>query len=301
MSALDGAPRASFDKIEFPFTTRTARGEFRQHTHEFPKMAGGQPEKLGRRLWTFAFESPFHESNLYFPNLYPASLDALTDRFARGVTAELVVPEMGIIRAFITKFERRRRGAILSGEELSVEFLEDDLEPFRREALTSSAQASLAEAANDVRDEVDDARDHSEATIEPYRAPLGSLLDLVDSVLAIRDQVELYGARVGAQLTGIASACRELHELLKGPDLAPLREGLRSLWDAAYQIQSDLLSKGPGSQLTTYVTPTEMGVSQIAQALYGQAARGGEILSLNSNLDDPFAIDAGTTLIVYAA
>jgi len=304
MPVLEDAPRLSFDKIEFPFISRTATGDFRQHTHEFPKMAGGQPEKFGRKAWEFSFECEFHASNLYFPNLYPAALDALTERYTRGVTAELVVPEMGIIRAFITKFVRRRRSAILSGESLSVTFLEDDLEPFRR-AQTPVAQASLEDAADNVREQLlgfgADDRDFDEATIAPYREPLGRLLDLVDSVLAIRDQVELFGARVGAQLTGIASACRELHELLKGPDLAPLREGLRSLWDATTQLQGDLLNKGPGSALVTYVTPVEMSVGQVAQALYGAASRGGEILALNSSIDDPFHLDAGLPLVVYAA
>ena len=45
---LKDYPRASFDAIEFPFTDRTARLEARTHVHEYPKMAGGSVEKLGR-------------------------------------------------------------------------------------------------------------------------------------------------------------------------------------------------------------------------------------------------------------
>lgn len=301
-SVLEGAPRASFDQIEFPFLSRVARAEFRQHTHEFPKMAGGQPEKLGRKLWSFSFECPFHASNLYFPDLYPAALDALTERWARGLTAELVIPEMGILRAFITKLERRRRGAILSGEDVSLEFLEDDLQAFRN-ATTSVGRAALDEAAVNVREELlgfgADDRDLREAKVEPYKEPLDRLLNAVDFVLGIRDQVELFGARVGAQLEGIAAACRELHELLKGPDLSPLREGLRSLWDATYQLQQDLMNKGPGSSLVTYVVPAVMSVGQIAQQLYGEASRGAEILALNAGIADPFEVDAGLPLLVY--
>lgn len=302
-SILEGAPRASFDTIEFPFTSRGARLEFREHTHEFPKMAGGQPEKLGRRLWVFSFECPFHASNLHFPNLYPSALDALTERAARGYTAELVIPEMGILRAFITKLDRRRRGAILSGEDVTLEFKEDDLEAFRN-ATTPVGRAALDEAAANVRAKMlgfgADDRDLDTARIDPYREPLGRLLGLVDSVLAIRDQVELFGARVGAQLEGIAAACRELHELLKGPDLSPLRESLRSLWDATHQLQQDLLNKGPGSSLVTYVVPAVMSVGQIAQQLYGDASRGPELLSLNASIADPFQVDAGLSLVVYA-
>ncbi len=304
MPVLDGAPRMSFDGIEFPFTERTLRGEFRHVIHEFPKMAGGDPEKLGRKLLVISVQSPFHASNPFFPNLYPQTLDLLTERWGKGTTSELQVPELGVIRAFITRIERRRRGGIRSGEEVSLEFTEDDLEPFRRTS-TPSSSSQLAQSSEDVSDFLADntldPQSRETALVERYKPRLGSLLGLVDSVLAIRDQVELYGARVAAQLEGIAATCRELHQLLKGADLSPLREALRSLWDAATQLKNDLLGKGEGSALVSYVVPRTMSVGQIAQARYGDASRGGELLALNPDITDPFAVRVASRLVVYAA
>ena len=95
---LKDYPRASFDKIEFPFTSRSATLEARTHTHEYPKQAGGFVEKLGRKLWEFTFEVPFHTTFENFPNLYPGRLDALTLTSSEGVAHLTALPGAAELR-----------------------------------------------------------------------------------------------------------------------------------------------------------------------------------------------------------
>lgn len=303
-AVLEDEPRAKFDTIEFPFTERSASLEFRHYVHEFPNMAGGEVEKQGRKCWAFTFAVPCHASDPFFPDIYPAGLEALTKLCGTGYTAPLVVPGIGTIRALLHKLDRKIKGSVTSGEDCTFVFIEDDLEPFRRSS-TPSSRATLVEASASAAEIVGEIEADPEAdgfdTVEREKPRLGSLLDLVNSVLAIRDQVSLYGARVGAMLDQIAGLARALHEALKGPDLAALRESIRSLWDAATQLRADVLQKGPGSALRAYVVPTRMSVGQIAQVLYKDASRGGELLSLNPAITDPYAVRATTKLIAYAA
>ena len=48
------------------------------------------------------------------------------------------------------------------------------------------------------------------------------------------------------------------------------------------------------------IVPAVLSVGAIAGNLYGDASRGGEILSLNA-ITDPYAVKAGTRLQVYQA
>lgn len=293
-------PKAAFDKIEFPFTSRSARLSARTHVHEYPKMAGGSVEKLGRKLWEFTFEVPFHATFERFPDLYPGRLAALTERCARLDTATLLVPEIGEIRCVLTSIDRKRQGRILSGEEATLTFLEDDLEPFRRTtAPASQAGLSISRLAVSTGMTFLVPGSLDEATLTQVETNTGSLLDLVDTIGALRDQTTLFGLQAQGKLSDIMRLSRYTHELIQGPvDLEPLRQALRDLWLAAHRLQSDLGSADDANLIRTYVVPTTLSVGQIAARLYADASRGGEILSLN-RITDPFAVPAGTRLLTY--
>lgn len=296
-------PKASFDKIEFPFTSRSATLEARTHVHEYPKMAGGSLEKLGRKLWTFTFEVPFHTTFARFPDLYPGRLTALTERCARLDTATLLVPEIGEIRCVLTRLDRKRQGRIHSGEDTTLTFLEDDLEPFQRTTAPATV-AGVKEAADKITFGMTFlvGSDLSGATIKAADEGLTGLLDLADFLGSLRDQTTLFGLQARGKLSDLLRLSRHLHELLQGPvDLEPLRQGLRDLWLAGRRLQADLSDASATAQLRTYVVPSTMAVGQIAARLYSNAARGGEILALNGRLREPFAVPAGTRLTVYTA
>ncbi|RYE80793.1 MAG: hypothetical protein EOO74_01580 [Myxococcales bacterium] len=299
MSVLDGAPRASFDKIQFPFTSRTATLEARHFVHEFPRMAAGDVDKLGRKSWVFVFECPFHEGHPKWPGLYPEAHKNLIARAARLDTAVLVVPELGEIRCMITKLDSRRKGGIKSGEDVTLAFIEDDLTPFAKPS-APMAKAQLAALAPVVKQYATTNKDIDNvklAVIKPYQAPLGSLLDCLNSVLAIRDQLDLYGQRVQSQLAQLRSLVKQVHDLLTPASLDPVRQALRSIWDAANTLVVEVTTTS-NQPLRKYIVPRTMGVGMIAQALYGNAGRSGQLLALNPDVRDPFAIPAATLLFV---
>lgn len=295
---LKDLPKASFDKIEFPFTSRSATLDTRTHVHEYPKMAGGAVEKLGRKLWSFSFEVPFHTTFQAYPDLYPGRLDALTERCARLDTAALLVPELGEIRCILTRVERKRQGRILSGENATLTFLEDDLEPFRRTTAPASAD-SFKELGEQVKIGMVFVveGDQTAANIEA-RKNLVSIFSLLDSINP-NNLATIYGLQARGLLRQVQQLARATHELLKGLAFTELRAQLRGLWQAAFRLEKDL-DRDQGNPVKTYVVPSSLSVGQIAQRLYSTASRGGEILALNRQIRDPYLVPAGTRLTVYS-
>ena len=296
---LKDLPKAAFDKIEFPFTSRNATLEARTHVHEYPKMAGGAVEKLGRKLWSFSFEVPFHTTFANYPDLYPGRLDALTERCAKLDTATLLVPEIGEIRCILTRLERKRQGRILSGENATLTFLEDDLEPFRRTTAPASAD-SFKELGKRIQDltgfQVNADQEFAKDT--DIHGNLVSLFSLLDSINP-NNLATIYGLQARGLLRQVQHLCRATHELLKGLAFTELRAQLRGLWQAAFRLEKDL-DRDQGNPVKTYVVPSSLSVGQLAQRLYSTASRGGEILALNRQIRDPYLVPAGTRLTVYS-
>lgn len=305
MGILDSLPPASFDGIAFPFTSRNAKLVARHHVHEFNRMNGGAVEKLGRKVYEFSFEALFHEGNPRYPGLYPDSLRQLRERAERLDTASLVIPEIGTIRAMISELSQTRRGKSSSGEEVSIHFIEDDLEPFRKATLPASRD-SFAEASAAYIAKVKEVKDTTEYKIEiekekPKKSFFDSLDDAIGAINAISDQAELLGNQFASKLDKVAALCKAIHNtvsFLKNPVFHALAESIRGLWDATRKLKEDLHKSG--RKLVPYVVPAVLSVGTIAGNLYGDASRGGEILSLNA-IPDPYAIPAGTRLQVYQA
>ena len=49
----------SFNGVAFPYKSYRVKGAFRKHIHEFPHIAGGAPEKLGRSLYEVSVSVDF--------------------------------------------------------------------------------------------------------------------------------------------------------------------------------------------------------------------------------------------------
>jgi hypothetical protein len=307
MSANDSLQRASWDRIEFPYTKRTAKLVSRHSVHEFSRMAGGAIEKQGRGVWKFSFDVPFHATIEGFPNLYPAALDAFTRKAEALYTAPLVVPGIGETRAFLTELDRTRIGKIRSGEDVTLSFIEDDLEPFRKAAVPVT-KATL-EAAGDELFLVYDGLPlpgTSQAARSAFEKEAGkidlfsALNQALNLVNGIKDQAELMGRLFAAKLEKVSSLCRQIHDtakFLQHPEFHGVARGVRNVWNAANEMRKDLFQRGP-RLLVPFTVPARMAVSAIAMTVYGDGRRGGEILSLN-DVADPFSVPAGTVIRIY--
>ena len=305
MSALDNLPAASFDAISFPFTSRNVKLAVRSHVHEFLRMDGGAVEKLGRKVYEFSFECLFHDTSSKYPSLYPDGLRQIRERAERSTTASLVIPEIGTIRAMITELSQTRKGKTKSGEDVTIHFIEDDLEPFRRASVPTSRD-SFADAAEAYIAKVKEIKDTTEYQVEiekekPRKSFFDSLDDAIGAVNAISDQADLFGNAFAAKLDKVSALCKAIHStvgFLKNPVFHAVAEAVRELWDATRKLKNDLHKQG--RKLVPYIVPAVLSVGAIAGNLYGDAARGGEILSLNA-ITDPYAVKAGTRLQVYQA
>src|SRR5262249_28189814 len=130
MPVFDQLQRASFDGVPFPVESVDVTSDLRHHVHEYPHTAGGDPEKLGRSLYRIQMLGNFQATFRAYPKLWPEALTKLRKTFEAEKTADLVIPTIGTIKAFITKWRQRSTAKIRSGEKVEIEFLEDQASAF---------------------------------------------------------------------------------------------------------------------------------------------------------------------------
>lgn len=290
--------RASFGEIAFPSTEVSVTGGLRHHIHEYPFSPGGQPEKLGRRLYIVRIEAWFHEltgiAAANYPDLWPAGLKKLRTMLESGETKDLVVPTIGTIRAFATSWTQKFVAAnALDGEKVSLEFCED-----AEDANLSANEAEFAAAS------VVDAADKFNAALlkaeflGAKRKPglFEQLNDAVGSFVALKDQAEMQAGLLSDKLETIKSLATDVASTF---DVSGTTAGIgvdtasRNLWNAANEAQSNLVV--PAAETLTFIVPILTTVVDLATTLYGRTDKVADLLRLNA-FPDPYRIPAGTTV-----
>ena len=287
-------PKASFNGLEFPYDSIEIKGSSRHHIHEFPHSAGGDPEKMGRKLYTIRFRGYFHDlpgSDLAqaFRGLLPGRRDQLLDLFEREETKQLVVPNFGSIFAFCTEWTGRADlSESLSGERWELEFLEDDdniIDVEGREIASMPQVVVLNDAFQ---------------SFWPYDEFKPSLIqqinDAITSVDGLIGEADAYSNLISAKLLAVADLCsradRELEEL-QDPMNHRMLEALKALWSSASDLADNVTSSA--GTLSVYRVPRVMAVNQISVQLFGTAEKSFDLLQMNA-IDDAFAIPAGTEI-----
>lgn len=287
-------PFASFDGDNFPYSLISIKGGMRHHVHEYPHSPGGDVEKMGRKLYVFRFRIPFHNlpgSKLeqQFQGLFPDRLKIFISKFDRQASGLLMVPSIGSMKCVATDWDGTADMAdALSGETWNFEFIEDVDQAGILGTVPSLGVHAMADAMAALQ---------KVATIAQIPSAFDELQDAVNSLLALAGEADLYSRLVAGKIEGIANLCgtldREIKEL-QDPLNWPVVEALKDVWANAVDLAENIPGV-QGGQLSTYRVPTLMSVGQIAQALYGSADRGTDIMQINP-IDDPFAIKAGTEL-----
>jgi prophage DNA circulation protein len=281
-------PRASFSGLEFPYQAVRVIGGLRDHVHEYPHVPGGDPEKLGRKLYVVEFECVFiHETQTY-PDLWPKRLKSLRDLFEAEITAELMIPTIGPIQAYCFDWDQEFTTKMLNGERVRFRFREDQESAFLASKLVSMKVESLGALSGNFAIQAD------EHGIE--RPFTDELLAAVNSVLAIQDQGELFGQLLANKIQNVADLCREFDQRLDAfndPTAFPALEALKDLWAAANELASD--TTAGDLVFLTYTVPQLMTISQIAVAIYGDTSRAVELMQINP-IENAFAVKAGEKL-----
>lgn len=292
MPRFDGFQRASFNVIAFPCEEIEVHGGIREHVHEYPHNPGGTPEKLGRKLYEIEMVCLFHDTFAGYPGLYPDSLAAMRGHFETELTADLVIPTVGTIKAYCYDWKQRATGRQRSGERVTFRFREDmppdDLDAF---VATASSIKGFVALAQNFRIVAQDAP-------PPKPSLFDDIQNAINSVLAIKDQADLFGNLIEAKLLALANVCSQIDQLniLKDPTSYRIANAMHEIWKASLDSLRDLSQTQ--KKLETFKLPMLMTITDVARRLYGDASRSVEILQLNP-ITDAFAIPAGTPIRYY--
>lgn len=288
---------ASFAGLKFPCSRVRMRGGLRHHVHVFPHSPGGDPEKMARQLYTVEMTCFFHELpqtdfEEEYPTLYPTQLVLLQKLFEQGKTDNLVIPNVGTMKAFATDWDRDFDFAkAMSGESTVFTFLEDQ------------EKATLFENDFEFGANTMGAKVHSIVALwgTPNRPPpsiFQTINDAVTAVLAVEGVADASSKLLEAKVRAVADLCSQADRLTEMQD--PLNHAalraLKDLWLTASKLADDILQKQ--DVIATWRVPKVMAVTQVASAIYGDAERAMEILQLNP-IEDAFAIPAGTLVRYY--
>ncbi len=293
MAIFDTYPKASFDGIAFPYSKITIRGGARRHVHEFPHSPGGDPEKLGRKLYEIRFRIPAQELpgstlDAVYKSLYPTKIFSLVTKWEQEITGDLVIPNMGTMRAYAVDWTRDADMAVsTSGEDLDVEFLEDQDKVLAATELAYSPAAMVAanEAFQGLVSE-----EYKPSIFQKINDAVGE----VQGAIGLGDQ---YSRLAAAKIEQLADLCgqadREL-EILQDPMNHPIMQALKDLHANALSLKDTVVS--PFSpQIWTFVTPSPMSIGQVSTRIYGTSERAMDLLRMN-DIADAFDIKAGTKI-----
>lgn len=284
----------SFSGIKFPYKDYSVKGAYRKHVHEYPHVAGGAPEKLGRSLYEVTVSVDFRAGLLSAAATGKKYTQLITDLgvlralWEDGVTADLHIPHIGTIKAFADDWTEAAKNTDRSNISGTIKFIED--------------QESAFLVLDTIQIKTSDFNDAAYTLQEFPKSDLSlwsKINNAITSVLAVRDQTQLYGSLFAAKIESLASllemADKTLDEL-NDPSRNDLLDALHRLWDATLSLKNDLLSKD--DYLREYTVPLAMTVGQAAGAIWGDSSRGGELMQLNV-LADPLNLPAGTKLRYY--
>jgi prophage DNA circulation protein len=281
-------PRAAFNGVEFPVERVRVQGGIRDHVHEYPHVPGGDPEKLGRRLYEIEMDANFQAEAKAYPNLWPGRLAQLRVFFEAEETAPLVIPTIGSIDAYCVNWSQELNARMLTGERATFMFREDQESAFLINRLVSIKVESLGARS-----------DKFEAEATRYglpKNPIDEIVNAVNTVLAVVDTADAFGQLLANKIGLLTALCKEFDQRVdafNNPTAWPALEALKELWAAAVQLSENVT--GAETMFGTYEVPVLMTAPQVSQAIYRTTSRAMEILQLNP-IEDAYAIQRGTRL-----
>lgn len=299
-SIWDTFPQSTFGGIAFPVETSRVEGGMRDHVHEYPHSPGGSPEKLGRKLYSFHVTANFDTNFDNYPNLYPVGLENLLELFESGITGALRLSQMSSeVQAYAVQWTREHSAKCRSGEKVDIVFREDQSTLFLFADVVNTSAADIDSASANVSQQL--AMIQAQLALTNSDANLFSSLSAsIGSILALQDQANLFDTRLNDQIASVQNACSQLDTTasLQVAIAWPLVNALHDLWFAAMQLGQKQTANGV--TLSTYVVPVTTDIGQIANALYRDSSRIGDLLTLNP-VANPMSIRAGTVIEYFKA
>jgi hypothetical protein len=290
-------------------------GALRDFVHEYSHQDGGDPEKLGRKLYVIRATLNFQAKFARYPGLWPDRLNQLTTLFETGATFDLLVPSIGTIQAYAVGWTRKWTAKVRSGEMVTVEFREDATNlplpitvsgPSPQSMVTAASLAAVNAAQAAIpRDPIDGQsraasfRDRFVVSASDMSL-IASLQSLVSSLQGIEDSADLAGNQVLLQCQQIMSLCGQIDQLgsVQSASNAELMRNIHDVWIQAQSYANDLQQQN--AILQQWITPTVMSMGAVSVAIFGDTTHVTDLLSLNTGgFYDPLLIPAGTLIVYY--
>lgn len=289
--------KCSFNGEFFPATSIEVVGGIRDHIHEYPHADGGAPEKMGRKLYGIRIHGDFQSTFRAYPKLWPDGLRKIRRYCERQLTADLVVPTLGTIKAYArTWTQTLNPKASMSGESVAFEFVEDDVDGAIAKVtafLKTRPLDALAKTFDSTKVLTDFA---SEKDISIFDA----ITNGINAILAIGDQGGVVVGLVTAKILVVMDLCAQFSNTFTAKNCknAPMAQAFHDMWDTIGQSSFNLLKKTATPKV--FYTSSRMSMSMVSMAIYGDATHLSELLQLNI-VEDPYAIPAGTKITYYAS
>lgn len=312
LQRLQRAAVESFDlrvRVEFPVKRVSVKGSLRHHVHEYPHAPGGAFENLGRKLYEVHMTCPFMETFELYPDLWPDGLDQLRDLFETGSVIKVTIPSIGTIDARCVNWTQTMEAKIQSGEEVELEFVEDQSQLFLIDALIRENRGAIGSAFDDYITSLDEAvalslangPDANTFISGSTKSVFDLIRDAANTVFAMVDQIEAFGNLIESKILGLQAIIDEADadlEFLKHPENWRLWTAMRDLWMSSQKLLDDILDKR--SPIATFTVPMTMSVADVSSAIYGDNTHAVDLLQIN-NIDDAFAVPAGFSVRYYPA
>lgn len=296
MTMLANLARASFGGIEFPLERLVVTGGARIVEHVAPHVPGSKLEKLGRMPYVIRASAMFVTTAKLYPRLWPERLSQLRTSFEIQTTAELVTPTMGTVLAVARGWVTTATAQLQNGERAELEFVED-IDDVLLAAVLPASTADLDDAVNNYKSEID--RWRREADRSASTDLFTGLDNAINSVLAIQDSIDLYSSVYTQKLEHLGIKSRQLVETmtaLQNVDAWRVATSIRDIGFSALRLVQDARERG--DRVRSYIVPRIMTIAEVSTAIYGSAAKAGDLLALNY-FEDPLSIRVGTNVRYY--
>lgn len=310
MSSFDSLPSASFGGVIFPITNLVVKGAQRYHEHEYPHTPGAALEVMGRKLYHVSMDGLFHSTFPQYPGLFPQALSDMRAFCEHGDPLPLVIPTIGTITAVIVGWDERATAKQRSGVTVAIEFIEQQTSEFIFQSIVGTAAQTFESAAAVLVEAMAEAEEATAPDLseerKTYAGKRASALGMFDqlrttleSVAAIRDTFDMYGALAIAKIEGFIAACERADRtvsMLNDPSFLHLLEALHDAWAGAVALAQNVQSKQ--GLLATYIVPRTQPLASISTTLYGDATHIADLLQMNP-IQNGYAVPAGTPIRYY--
>jgi hypothetical protein len=276
--------RCSFARVAMQVDSIEIKGGIRDHIHEYPHSPGGQPEKLGRKVYVVTINASFMIGSVQYPKAWPDDINFIVSQLEQQITDDLDIPTVGTFKAYGRDWDRTHTSKTMNGEKLRMVMVEDSENdelvdiaffPDFSSVATKGAALKLVVDASGIKHDLFDL-----------------IAGIVSQLQAVKDQVDLIEARIAIKARQLADACRFADETiaeLNQPPLWPVVQALHDLCVTADTLANDSLRQF--LPMGIYTLPVSMTVAQVSNYLYGHTGKAVELMKLNP-FENPFAIPA---------